>query len=420
MSSFKKLSKSDVTVVPYYANKQWNISIDCFPTSSDYLTIYKGTNITGTFSSGSDPKSEGEYERLIYAQINQLFYQEYTASLNTSSLANSIYYESASIQRPTSSYFIYNDSDILVKNFPTGANAGIRVVAINQDIYGNKIQPGNFIISSSAYYITDDAYGNLYDIKLAFGSYVSSSFIEPSFFVDVDPAWITHIGNIYYAHGLAVITNQDYQLMFPTASCIPVPTTTTTSTTSTTTTAAPTTTTTTSTSTTTTTEAPTTTTTSTTSTTTTAAPTTTTTTTTTTSTTTSTTTVAPTTTTTSTTTSTTTVAPEYCVELSFTSEQEEYLNCGVDDLYRAYTGSFFTNCTASNAPENISVYITASNVTSGPETLIYTLIIPSGSHQGFENVYTKIWSGDCENKISTDYTIDGFNIDPTYPTCSCP
>jgi hypothetical protein len=314
MSSFKKLSKSDVTVVPYYANKQWNISIDCFPTSSDYLTIYKGTNITGTFSSGSDPKSEGEYERLIYTQINQLFYQEYTASLNTSSLANSIYYESASIQRPTSSYFIYNDSDILVKNFPTGANETIRVVAINQNIYGNKIQPGNFVISSSAYYITDDAYGNLYDIKLAFGSYVSSSFIEPSFFVDVDPAWITHIGNVYYAHGLAVITNQDYQLMFPTASCIPVPTTTTTSTTSTTTTAAPTTTTTTSTSTTTTTVAPTTTTTSTTSTTTTAAPTTTTTTTTTT--------TAP-TTTTSTTTSTTTVAPTTTTSTTTSTTTEE-------------------------------------------------------------------------------------------------
>jgi len=211
MSSFKKLSKSDVSVVPNHANKQWDISIYCFPSSSDYLTIYKGTNLTSSFSSGSDPKSEGQYERLIYTQINQLFYQEYTTLLDTSSLANSIYYESASQQRPTSSYFIYNDNKNFVNNFPTGADASIRVLAINQDIYGNKVLPNSFVLTSSAYSVTDDGYGNLKD-----GS--------------------THIGNIFYAHGLAIITNPDYQLMFPTSSCTPT-TTTTTSTTTTTTTA---------------------------------------------------------------------------------------------------------------------------------------------------------------------------------------
>ena len=49
MSSFKKLSKSDVTVVPYHANKQWSLAYCPYPTSADYLTIYKGTNVTGSF-----------------------------------------------------------------------------------------------------------------------------------------------------------------------------------------------------------------------------------------------------------------------------------------------------------------------------------------------------------------------------------
>jgi hypothetical protein len=70
---------------------------------------------------------------------------------------------------------------------------GIRVLAINQDIYGNKVLPNHFILSSSAYYVTDDGFGNLYDTK----------------------STKTHIGNLFYAHGLGVITNQDYQLMFP-------------------------------------------------------------------------------------------------------------------------------------------------------------------------------------------------------------
>ena len=191
MSSFKKLSKSDVTVIPYSANKQWTLPYCPYPTSSDYLTIYKGTNVTGSFSLDDDLITEGQYERLVYTQINQLFYQDYTASLDTSSLMFTLNnYESASQQRPTSSYFIYNDNKNLVTSFPTGSMEGIRVLAVNQDIYGNKVLPNHFILSSSAYYVTDDGYGNLYD-------------------------GITHIGNIFYAHGLGVITNQDYQLMFP-------------------------------------------------------------------------------------------------------------------------------------------------------------------------------------------------------------
>jgi len=194
MSSFKKLSKSDVTVVPYHANKQWLQNYCPYPTSSDFLTIYKGTNVTGSFSFDEDPVTEGQYERLVYTQINHLFYQDYTASLNTGSLMLSLNnYQSASQQRPTSSYFIYNDNASLITAFPTGALEGIRVLAINQNIYGNKVLPNHFILSSSAYYITDDGYGNLYDIK----------------------STKTHIGNLFYAHGLGIITNQNYQYMFP-------------------------------------------------------------------------------------------------------------------------------------------------------------------------------------------------------------
>ena len=194
MSSFKKLSKSDVTVVPYHANKQWILNYCPYPTSSDYLTIYKGTNLTGSFSLDDDPVTENQYERLVYNQINQLFYQDYTTSLDTSSLMLSLNnYESASQQRPTSSYFVYNDNKNLVTSFPTGAMEGIRVLAINQEIYGNKVLPNHFILSSSAYYVTDDGFGNLYDTK----------------------STKKHIGNMFYAHGIGIITDPDYQLMFP-------------------------------------------------------------------------------------------------------------------------------------------------------------------------------------------------------------
>jgi hypothetical protein len=193
MSSFKKLKSSDVTLSPYIANKQWSVD-QCYPSSGSYFTIYKGTNLTSSFDTWTDPVTEGQYERLIYDSINHLFYQSYNGeTLNTQSLSVSLFYESASSQRPTNSYFVYNENPAFVENYPSGANDGIRVLAINQDIYGSQILPYNFKLSSSAYYVKDDGYGNLYDI--ASGS--------------------VHIGNIFYPQGISVITNPDYQLMFP-------------------------------------------------------------------------------------------------------------------------------------------------------------------------------------------------------------
>jgi hypothetical protein len=192
MSSFKQLSKSDVTHVPYAANKQWTLPYASYPQNDGYVTIYKGTNLTSSFDSIMDPVTEGQYEGLVYDSINHLFYHAFSGSLlNTSSLAMSPLYVSASQQYATSSYFIYDENPKFRNYFPTGANEGIRVLAINQSVYGNKVLPYNFILSSSAYYLTDDGNGNIYDYNTTF------------------------VGNIFYPQGLAIITNQDYQNMFP-------------------------------------------------------------------------------------------------------------------------------------------------------------------------------------------------------------
>jgi hypothetical protein len=98
------------------------------------------------------------------------------------------------------------------------------------------------------------------------------------------------------------------------------------------------------------------------------------------------------------------------------SVQEEYLTCGVFDRYNNYTASYYVNCTASNAPQDIFVYFTAS---APGEDIIYTLTIPSGYHSGSEQVYTRLWSGDCVNKVSTTYGITIGPVSPTYPTNSC-
>jgi hypothetical protein len=196
MASFKRLKRSDVISVPYVANKNWVYNYCSLPKNDQYITIHRGTKITGSFVPYADPITEGEYERLVYNQINHLFYQQYSSSadiLNTGSLMASLYYEGASSHRLTSSYFNYNENPGLIKFFPTGVNEGIRVLSISQDLYGQQLLPYHFELSSSEYYIKDDGIGNLIDYK-------NSS---------------TYVGNIFYSHGISVITHRDYQFMFP-------------------------------------------------------------------------------------------------------------------------------------------------------------------------------------------------------------
>jgi hypothetical protein len=195
MASFKRLKRSDVISVPYVANKNWVFEYCPYP-KDQYIKLYKGTNITGSFSTKYDAVTEGQYERLIYSQVNHLFYQNYSSSnqnLNTSSLISSLYYDGASQNRLTGSYFNYNDNPGLIRTLPTGAMEGIRILSINQDLYGQQVLPYAFELSSSVYYIKDDGIGNLIDYK-------NSN---------------AYVGNIFYSHGIAVVTHQDYQLMWP-------------------------------------------------------------------------------------------------------------------------------------------------------------------------------------------------------------
>jgi hypothetical protein len=178
MSSFKQLHTSDITVSSYTANKSWSFAYNVTP-NDGYITYYIGTNTP--FSSSGNTTTNGEYQSSIYALANQLYYQNYTTSLNTQSLATSIYYESASSQRATSSYYDYGFRN----NFPSQSGAQIGLLGISSGLYGNNILPYTFRISSSNFDVTDDGKGNL----------ISSSIL---------------IGNVFYAQGMCVITNPNF------------------------------------------------------------------------------------------------------------------------------------------------------------------------------------------------------------------
>src|SRR5688572_9959398 len=101
MSAFKRFNKSDIVTLPIVANKEWTLNHSTLPPTGSEYTVYKGKNLTGSFEINNDPVTSNQYERLMYDMINHTFYQSYTASLNTSSLASGNYFESASQDRPT-------------------------------------------------------------------------------------------------------------------------------------------------------------------------------------------------------------------------------------------------------------------------------------------------------------------------------
>jgi hypothetical protein len=193
MSAFKRINNSDVVVSPYIANKQWGFQ-PC-DTSGNGIQIYFGSKLTESFSAENDPVTYDRYERLVYNSINHLYYQEFSGSfLDTSSNMHSYNYESASIYRASGSYYNYSEQGYTVKAFPTGSGSQITVISVPKDLYGLSLDPGTFNISNSAASIYDDGHQNIY---------VISSSVH------------VNIGNVFYQHGLAVITNQSYQNVFP-------------------------------------------------------------------------------------------------------------------------------------------------------------------------------------------------------------
>jgi hypothetical protein len=126
-------------------------------------------------------------------------------------------YASASQQHPTGSYFNYNTNPLLIKHFPTGSNEEIEIFSINQNIYGSKILPTSFKISGSGYNVLDDGNGNLYDITQAQNQYIDLNWITLNYTLtgSLTEPGVFLVGNIFYAHGLVIITNQNYIDVLP-------------------------------------------------------------------------------------------------------------------------------------------------------------------------------------------------------------
>ena len=235
--AYKKLKQQDQQTTPYVANKLYDI-----PSSSyeDYgIKVYTGEYIptdTFPFDAINDNKDvDGNYRRLIFDSINHLYYHNYTTEssdllkypkntnifFGTSSYDNYIQSTIASgsfkdapirsLPYFTSSFTLYDSGSAIYdeSRFFAENNSKLRVISVPQDIYGNGIQPKSFELSSSQYVIKDDGEGNLWDYENLNVKYNGDEYndLTDGYF---DSGSRVHVGNVFYSHGIAVITNIDY------------------------------------------------------------------------------------------------------------------------------------------------------------------------------------------------------------------
>lgn len=191
MSAFKALLTSDITVTPYEVSKGFYFTGSANISGSG-IDRFLGKNLTGSFNTGEPTTGQANttvYQRLVFDSVKQLYYTNYLSSSYGSELPLLLdingYLVSASNYAPR--YENYLQSTLTFpRDFPTGSNLEVGVFSIPKNLYGDKIAPYSFKVQTDSTYIYDDGEGNL------------RSNATPEI-----------VGNILYAHGIAILYIKD-------------------------------------------------------------------------------------------------------------------------------------------------------------------------------------------------------------------
>jgi hypothetical protein len=198
-NAYKRLNISDNFVVPYTANKSWDILSSSFAEKS--ITINVGINTTNSlFNPINEYKTNGQYDRLVYNSVNTIYYpNSLPYQVSTSSRQGSSYNDGT---LSTSSYFnglVELGNSNTIKFYPTGNGAIIYAINVPRSLSSDKILPTTFEVDfasgSNTYKLYDDGNYNL----LFSGSNVSSS-------IGTILSQSSYVGNIFYEQNIAILT----------------------------------------------------------------------------------------------------------------------------------------------------------------------------------------------------------------------
>lgn len=146
---FKSIEPANITVNPFYANKLWDVGAPggysllnpaLTYTSVASMSVYFGRQTTTTWNPAVTPEeqtSHGAYTRAVWASVNKLFYEGFSAA-------------------PQDHYAQgkdYLDTRVI--------GSTLQVWSIPQKIIGRGIQRGSLYVRQGAVTYTDDKNGNI-------------------------------------------------------------------------------------------------------------------------------------------------------------------------------------------------------------------------------------------------------------------
>ncbi len=203
--SKNSLLSSDVTTVPVKVKYTSSYYYDTL--ADNGIKINKGVN-NPVYS-----YQKVEEDTLVYRFAKHMYYSNF---LSGSFPVTASQYENW-MQSTAASGTLESDR----RYFPTNSLDEITVIGIPRSRFGEKISPRSFrLVNSGSYSIYDDGNGNLLD----FGVGGISRYIDYLYHVAPDEyytstvfaSYIAHVGNILYAQGVVIITNQEYKDIIPT------------------------------------------------------------------------------------------------------------------------------------------------------------------------------------------------------------
>ncbi len=199
MSAFKQFLAQDVLVSPFEVNKGFSFTSESFLDSDVGIVVLDG--VSGSFLTNQDTTSIGDYQEfktLVFNSIKHLYYSNYSVSSSGDpiSLPTDIrgsQPEGDRIQggRPYPNFDNYLQSTLHFNRYTPSISSS--VLSIPSKLYGDQIQPHSFKLTDGTTTFTDDGEGNILNNNAI-------------------------VGNIFYPHGIAVVTSGSTNIDFVTGS----------------------------------------------------------------------------------------------------------------------------------------------------------------------------------------------------------
>lgn len=193
MGAWKQLNQQDAFVTTYNAKKTWNLGSGSLDASG--VQVYLAVTSSGTVGLEYDDLHIGfdngpqHYKKLVYRTLNQLYYQPFD--------------KTSKQMLHSSSFEYYPQSSFVQGNRSLKSRA--TVYSIPKSMFGTHIEPGSFSLGTEGdeYVLNQSDY--VEEIYIYNGKLFDDG--EGNLIFPNDSGVDVVVGNIFYAHGLIVLTD---------------------------------------------------------------------------------------------------------------------------------------------------------------------------------------------------------------------